>query len=70
MKLMFCLNLLMKNIQKNKKSYFTNISFEGFFCKQYILTNADKKILKILKKYNCEICDYTTCNIKDYSNIY
>jgi len=26
-----------------------------------------KKSSKILKKYNCEICHYTTCNVKDYN---
>ena len=39
----------------------------GIFCViQYIVTMNDKKIPKIPKKYNCELCDYNTSNKKDY----
>ena len=37
-----------------------------FFCFQYMETFGNKKSPKIPKKYECSVCMYFTCNLKDY----
>jgi len=37
-----------------------------FFCFQYMETFGNKKSPKIPKKYDCAVCMYSTCNLKDY----
>ena len=42
------------------------MSFGVFFCFQFMETLGNKKTPKNPKKYNCNVCMFSSCNLKDY----